>query len=90
MPVNVYLLPRDQFILSHNQLLKHLSSFFIALFTIQAPAPEYELETLTGKSDWAMGGQQGSPPPEYATIMVTKEEAQPPDYFDDIVNKVVI
>ena len=60
------------------------------LFTIQAPAPEYELETLTGKTDWAVGGQQSSPPPEYETIMVTKDDAQPPDYFDDIVNKVVI
>ena len=49
------------------------------------PAPEYELETLTGKRDWAL-----EEPPEYATVMVTKDDTQPPDYFDDIVNKLQI
>jgi len=51
-----------------------------------APAPEHELETLTGKRDWGLE----VPPPEYASVMVTKDDTQPPDYFDDIVNKVVI
>merc|ERR1712117_313361 len=48
-------------------------------------APEYELETLTGKRDWAL-----EEPPEYTTVMVTKDDTQPPDYFDDIVYKVQI
>lgn len=48
-------------------------------------APEYELETLTGKRDWAL-----EEPPEYTSVMVTKDDTQPPDYFDDIVNKVQI
>ena len=91
MLVNVYLLPGELFIPSHTlsiALLKHLSlsawSSFIPI--IQAPAPEHELETLTGKRDWSLE----VPPPEYASVMVTKDDTQPPDYFDDIVNKVVI
>ena len=89
--VNVYLLPVELFIPSHTlsiALLKHLSlsawSSFIPI--TQAPAPEHELETLTGKRDWGLE----VPPPEYASVMVTKDDTQPPDYFDDIVNKVVI
>jgi len=56
-----------------------------------AQTPEYELETLTGK-----GGHSDSPPPEYHSILVTRgaehqeDDTLPPDYFDDIVNKVVI
>ena len=69
----------------------YLYSIRSSFILLQAQTPEYELETLTGK-----GGHSDSPPPEYHSILVTRgaehqeDDTLPPDYFDDIVNKVVI
>ena len=86
MFVNVYLLPEELFIPSHNLSIAETFIFIPCAHQLSTTsAPEYELETLTGKRDWAL-----EEPPEYATVMVTKDDTQPPDYFDDIVNKVQI